>query len=436
MAWSLSSVTAPVVKVASPVLRYGKSAFSMLPVLPWYAWAGVAGAAGILLLSARAAGATEAEGGPAPGGGPERPTGPPPLLKTGATGPWVSYLQYKLAIDVTGTFDAATDAAVRNFQTANGLGVDGVVGAGTWGALGVTGSSPPTQGAGGSPQPAGPPPASPEPTTPAPSTSGNPFGLSDDRATREGQMLSHIADGNTSHQWWPLDYTTPDGHHVHVNVSRRAFALDNGTARTTISMTYPGTQKVADMIGGALLTTRISDEIFKAAKNGGKVVMNSAGVPPSQKWQGSGTDETGSDTKRIYDQSNFLEQKVGGASGLVANEGKDWVITRHFWQPPQGLGPTSAGKSLHNAANFGWYYDPPVAQSSHSPGGLSIIQSVGMTHNMNHVDYSQLLRFVQLGSLTIDGQSWDWAAALADPTVSKYIQDEGGTLVSPRHPDL
>jgi hypothetical protein len=335
-------------------------------------------------------------------------------------------------IAVTGTFDAATDKAVRDYQGANGLAVDGIVGAGTWGALGVSGSSPPTQGAGGAPQPAGPPPASPEPTNPAPPTSGNPFGLSEGIAQREGQILAHVADGNVEHQWWPLDYTTPDGHQVHVLVSRRAFALNDGTNRLMVSMTYKGQQKLADMIGGAMLTTRIADEIFKAAKASGKVVMNSKGVPVSQNWV---TDGTMGKTTRMYEQSNYVETRVGGAQGLVANEGKDWVITRHFWPPPAGLGPTSSGKPYSNSANFGWYYDPPLG-NSHSPGGLSVVQSVGMVHDMNHADYSQLQRFVKPDSLTIDGMPWDWGTALADPTVSKYIQDEGGTIPSPRHPDL
>jgi len=39
------------------------------------------------------------------------------------------------AIEVDGDFGEQTDGAVRNFQTWNGLVVDGVVGSQTWGAL-------------------------------------------------------------------------------------------------------------------------------------------------------------------------------------------------------------------------------------------------------------------------------------------------------------
>src|SRR5262249_20332444 len=157
-------------------------------------------------------------------------------------------------------------------------------------------------------QPAPKPQPAPEPSQPGPTTSGNPFGLSEGIAEREGQMLAHIADGNTEHQWWPLDYDTPDGHHVHVLVSRRAFALNNGTDRLIIATTYKTAQKVADMIDGALLTTRLSDEIAKQAKASGTFVLNSAGVPPSQNWVADGTMGK---TSRIYDQNNFLAKKIG-----------------------------------------------------------------------------------------------------------------------------
>jgi hypothetical protein len=58
-----------------------------------------------------------------------------------SSGPDVQHLQQRLlelgfAVDVTGTFDAATDEAVRSFQSANGLTADGIVGPKTWAAIG------------------------------------------------------------------------------------------------------------------------------------------------------------------------------------------------------------------------------------------------------------------------------------------------------------
>lgn len=64
------------------------------------------------------------------------------LLKTNSTGILVNYLQQKLNITITGTFDADTDATVRKFQTDNELISDGVVGGKTWTKLYLTTEKP------------------------------------------------------------------------------------------------------------------------------------------------------------------------------------------------------------------------------------------------------------------------------------------------------
>lgn len=57
-------------------------------------------------------------------------------LRRGATGDLVSQLQTALHVPVTGTFDGATEAAVREFQRANApLVPDGIVGPRTWSLL-------------------------------------------------------------------------------------------------------------------------------------------------------------------------------------------------------------------------------------------------------------------------------------------------------------
>lgn len=70
------------------------------------------------------------------------PTAPEvlPVLDRGDRGEAVRRLQGLLdaqwtPLDVDGAFGPATDAAVRTYQDRQGLAVDGVVGAGTWGAL-------------------------------------------------------------------------------------------------------------------------------------------------------------------------------------------------------------------------------------------------------------------------------------------------------------
>lgn len=59
-------------------------------------------------------------------------------IKLGSRGNDVITLQKKLNLQADGIFGPLTDEAVREFQSANGLTVDGIVGTKTWSKLGVT----------------------------------------------------------------------------------------------------------------------------------------------------------------------------------------------------------------------------------------------------------------------------------------------------------
>ena len=54
------------------------------------------------------------------------------LLKLGSEGDDVRKLQEKLGVEAVGKFGPKTEAAVKAWQTANGLTADGIVGPGTW----------------------------------------------------------------------------------------------------------------------------------------------------------------------------------------------------------------------------------------------------------------------------------------------------------------
>jgi len=57
------------------------------------------------------------------------------LLKLGSEGEDVKKLQVKLGVDPIGKFGPKTDAAVKAWQSKNGLTPDGIVGDGTWGKM-------------------------------------------------------------------------------------------------------------------------------------------------------------------------------------------------------------------------------------------------------------------------------------------------------------
>lgn len=59
-------------------------------------------------------------------------------LKLGSKGNEVKTLQGKLNLIEDGIFGPITEEAVKDFQSKNGLTVDGIVGTGTWSKLGIT----------------------------------------------------------------------------------------------------------------------------------------------------------------------------------------------------------------------------------------------------------------------------------------------------------
>ena len=59
------------------------------------------------------------------------------ILKRGLKGAPVKRLQAKLGITADGDFGPGTERAVREFQEANGLAVDGIAGPDTFSAMGL-----------------------------------------------------------------------------------------------------------------------------------------------------------------------------------------------------------------------------------------------------------------------------------------------------------
>ena len=73
---------------------------------------------------------------------PQKPADAKPTLSFNSTGTSVIEVQSLIALVRDGVYGPVTAAAVKNFQSANGLTVDGVVGAQTWAALGQASTQP------------------------------------------------------------------------------------------------------------------------------------------------------------------------------------------------------------------------------------------------------------------------------------------------------
>ena len=204
--------------------------------------------------------------------------------------------------------------------------------------------------------------------------------------------------------WAPVDCSR-SGRRLVVYVTADALRL----AGVRITTTHVTAQHLADLLGGHLLTSRIADLAYEQAL-----------LRLAPQIGGHGLDM--SDTWRMVEHSAAVDAAhlgfVPGDGELVADVGKDWVNTPRLRAQPD------------RAANFGWHtFGAPLR----SPGGAHVYQSVGLAHNLAHVDYSQVVRLVR-ADCELDGEVRPLAEIALDPLLHALVSDEGP--VELRHPGV
>lgn len=244
---------------------------------------------------------------------------------------------------------------------------------------------------------------------------------------REAIILDLVSKGEAEFNWTTV--TTSLGENTAViPVMSRAMAVHTPFGRLTVSVSFSTAQRIADMIGATMLTSRVSDIIYSQSDMKLPVLNQPSWV----------LDGSMARTERMVEYSNIIDSKISSAGyspRLVSNEGKHWVVTSRFFLPPDGTGKEATEGivgSRHNAANFGWY---SKASGSRSPGGQKVIQSIGLAHDKAHVDYSQLAVFMGK-TILLNGHTEDSERVARDPYLFGLLTDEGKPLPMLRHPDL
>lgn len=159
-----------------------------------------------------------------------------------------------------------------------------------------------------------------------------------------------------------------------------------------VSLTAASAQRVADHLGTVLPTTRICDLIWAQARV--RASPSTQLADAQMAW-----------TSRMVRHSREVDDKVRCRAGLRANVGKDWVLTNALAGKPQ------------LAANYGWY----------RPNGQPI-QTLGLKHDIHHVDYSQVVRLVRR-DVIVDGRVRDIEEVGKDATLAPLLSSEGALLV-------
>lgn len=239
-------------------------------------------------------------------------------------------------------------------------------------------------------------PSTPGGLTPAPTSWA---GFSNSPIERSAQLLAALKQGRGDLPFTEI-LTSHENHRALLSVSAQAAQLDG----VRVSLTARDQAALARHLGAGLLTKSLVDRIYKSG-------LRLAARPQPWSADGPGGRGTMGDLRRIVEYSGIVDAELLRTPGhevaeLIANEGKDWIVSRGSIQNPG------------RAANYGFF----------KPSGKPW-QPPALAHNLDHSDYSQLARFVKnQAMISLDeGKSWtpDTVDRLAgDPILFRLVSDE------------
>ncbi|WP_438021877.1 hypothetical protein [Sorangium sp. So ce233] len=214
-------------------------------------------------------------------------------------------------------------------------------------------------------------------------------------AAREDAVLEAAQGGLLAPICWVPVHSEHGEHRATFLVNADALRIGDAEDSVRINASARTTQRLADLLECAMLTTRLCDLVWEQA---------SVRIPPCI----GAPDPTMANTSRMLEHHRRVEERVAGRAGLIENVGKHWVLTNRL-----------AG-SRDRAANYGWY-DPKAA---HRHGQHTLWQPPGLAHDLDHVDYSQVVRLVRR-RCTVDDAERDILEVMTDPALAGLVSSEG-----------
>jgi hypothetical protein len=181
-------------------------------------------------------------------------------------------------------------------------------------------------------------------------------------------------------------------HKVTYEVMPDYLAVGNDTDYCRIPMNPHTAQQLATMFGASLITSRLSDHIYKMAQ----VKLSPFNYIPV-----GNANELVTRFEEHNAQIEKQRTEAGGINGqLIAGIKKDVILSSRLAQQP--------GKVVI----YGW----------HKPDGIPI-QPVYSGHVDWYVDYSHGIRFIS-NQVMIDGKFFLFTDVLKDPVLYKIFSDE------------
>lgn len=220
------------------------------------------------------------------------------------------------------------------------------------------------------------------------------------RSQREALILEEIQKGNVpdfARQMKEIQ-VNHNGHTGSLRVMPDYLAIGSDQDFVRIPMDAQTAQKVADLTGTSLPTTKMVDDIYRQAET----KLAPRPLPP-------GAQMMSSDYYQRH--NNLVEGQLTQHGQLTAGHKKDLVISNRLTQKPDRV------------AIYGW----------HQPNGKPI-QPLSTVHESSYADYSHGVRLVG-GTMLVDGVERPVAEVLRDPELAGLISHEG-VLANARVPGV
>lgn len=264
-------------------------------------------------------------------------------------------------------------------------------------------------------------------------------------ARREQMILDAVRRRDIAPIEWVPIITTFGPYTATFRVSLDDLRIGNATDSKRVEVSHETGQHIIDDLGVAPLTPKLSDEIYAQAP----IKLPPKAHPDAQKWV---TDGTMAYTSRMVAYHDYIDQLIaqaiarnGGKRGLIADVGKDWVISPTLWQAPAMT--SGCVQSLIRSMNYGWHTPSKWIYHAVTMPNVQVYQPFpGTCHGLTHTDYSQTLRLVRrdvdvcgpgivpLGSSS-DCVKMDIAKVATDPQLAGLLSHEG-PFVEYRHPHV
>ena len=259
-------------------------------------------------------------------------------------------------------------------------------------------------------------------------------------AKREQMILDAVRRRDIAPIEWTPVTTRSGAYTATFMVSVDDLRIGNANDSKRVMVNHATGQHIADELGVALITPKLSDEIYAQAL----IKLPPKAHPDAQKWVDEGTM---SHTSKMIAYHDYVDQLIaqaiaqnGGHRGLIADVGKDWVLSPTLWHP---VTTPACEQSPVRAMNYGWHTTSPWIYHAVTMPNVQVEQPFpGTCHNILHTDYSQTLRLVRRDVLVCgpgfgdsECMKMDIAQVATDPLLAGLISHEG-PLPEYRHPHV